>query len=92
VSKEDKLLQVYSIFNTAVCCHVVLDEGERRKKYFLVFLRLIEKWLKSEYWRCVGVFCAALDVDVKWVLNFMSIFFMVISRWWDGTEWVPTFQ
>jgi hypothetical protein len=25
-------------------------------------------------------------------LNLMSIFAMVISRWWDDTEWVLTFQ
>jgi hypothetical protein len=23
---------------------------------FCVFLRLIEKWLKSEYWRCADIF------------------------------------
>jgi hypothetical protein len=63
-----------------------------KRKFFWVFLRLIEKWLKSEYWRCICVFCALEDMDAKWVLNLMSIFAMVILRWWDGTEWVPTFQ
>jgi hypothetical protein len=47
----------------------------------------MEKWLKSEYWRCVCVFCALEHVDAKWVLNLMSIFVMVISRWWDGVGW-----
>jgi hypothetical protein len=27
------------------------------------------------------------DVDVKWVLNCMSILVTVISRWWDGTQY-----
>jgi hypothetical protein len=35
VSEEGKLLKVYCIFNTAVYCHVVLDEGERRKNFIL---------------------------------------------------------
>jgi hypothetical protein len=30
VSEEGKLLQVYSIFNNAVYCYVVLDEGGRQ--------------------------------------------------------------
>jgi hypothetical protein len=36
LTEEGKLLdlQVYSIFNTAVYSHVVLDEGERRKSFF----------------------------------------------------------
>jgi hypothetical protein len=63
------------------------------ERYFLgVFLRLIEKWLKSEYWRCICVFCALEDVDAKRDLNLMTIFVMFFLRRWDGTEWVPTFQ
>jgi hypothetical protein len=42
--------------------------------YLQMFLTLIEKWLKSEFWRCVCVFCALEKVDAKWVLNLMSIF------------------
>jgi hypothetical protein len=57
----------------------VLNQGERQKEVFSNVLRLIEKWLKSEYWRCVCIFCALEDVDAKWVLNLMSIFVMVIS-------------
>jgi hypothetical protein len=78
-------------YNIAVYCHVVLDEGERRKKGFCIFKtdwEVVEEWilamriLYSESVRC------GCEVDIKFHVNIC----MAISRWWDGTERVPTFQ
>jgi hypothetical protein len=56
-----------------------------------MFLRLIEKWLKSEYWSVeMRMWMRGI---AKWVLNYFKIFVMVIlrCRWWHriqcGFKW-----
>jgi hypothetical protein len=85
VSEEGKLLQHCSIVMLCWMC----VKGER--KCFCVFktdwdVVELEEWILAM--RILFSVRCGCEVGFKFHVNIC----MAISRWWDGTEWVPTFM